>query len=532
MAPRFHRCRTALRAPVAVLALAFAAPAAALPPEAEPWCVEHAAPCALLSGAWDVAEEIPPGVQALYAWRDLGNAFAAVGVPDAAAVAFARAREQAETVEDPEDRVDALMVVLRARAAAGFTETARQSVADALAFTETISRNTDRIDARQAIVVAAADAGLWVEALDTARAEENTRRLLQRLLTVADAMARAGEAADAVALAEEVAAHEDARPQDVLEAAAVAARAGASEQAQAILDQVDPALRTIEGLIAIAEAHDAAGDGAQAVQLVDEALSAARGIEVAQDRNDAERMQAALRTSSLIRIALAQAKMGLVERARETFAEALAIAPVYSAEELLGGDLAAQDYQALAGINQARAGLLADALATLARATSGRGVDTAVSLALQAGVSPEDWVESADAVAAVEFPGFRARALSAIVVALSQTGRAEEIGDTAEAALAAALEVPEPWMRDSALGDVAAALAMAGQWDAALALADAHADRPDGPRARIGEAMAAAGLFDEAQALAAALDSAVLRARIQRAVVHALADAAVATAGD
>ncbi|MCB9959644.1 MAG: hypothetical protein H6843_13665 [Rhodospirillaceae bacterium] len=530
MAPHSHSVRAALCAPFAALALAFAAPAAALPPEAEPWCAEHAAPCALLTDAWDVADQIPPGVQALHAWRDLGTAFAALGVPDAAAAAFANAQAQADAVEDPEDRVDARMVVLRAQAAAGLTETARQSVADALAFAETISRNTDRIGAREAIVAAAADAGLWTEALGIARAEENPRRLLQRLLTVADAMARADEAADAVALAEEVAAHEDARPQDVLEAAAVAARAGASEPAQAILDQVPPAERTTAGLIAIAEAYDAAGDGAQAVRMLDEALDDARNLAVAQDRDDAERTQAALRASAMMRVALAQAELGQVHRARDTFAEALAIAPVYSAEEL-GTDIAAQDYQALAGINQARAGLLADALASIARATSGRGLELAVSLAQQAGVSPEDWVESADAVAAIEFPGFRAHALSAIVAALAQTGRADDIAATADAALAAALEVPDPWMRDFAIGDVAAALAMAGQWDAALALVAAHADRPDGPRASIGEAMAAAGLFDEAQALAAALDSEVLRARVLRAVVRTLAQAAVAAGG-
>ncbi|MCA8909289.1 MAG: hypothetical protein KDA49_14945 [Rhodospirillaceae bacterium] len=530
MAPRRHRRFAALAAPATALALALAlaAPAAALPPEADAWCADHAEPCALLTGAWAVAETIPPGEQALLAWRDLGTALAAVGAPEAAAVGFANAQAQAETVEDAEDRVDALMVVLRARAAAGFQETARQQVLDALTFTDTISRNTDRIDAREAIVAAAADAGLWTEAIGIARAEDNARRRLLGLLTVGDAMARAGESADAVALAEEVSTLDGARPQDVLDAAAVAARAGAPEEAQAILDQVDPAERTIDGLIAVAEAYDAAGDGEQAVRLLDEALSAARSIEVPQDRPDAARTQAGLRASSMMSVGLALAELGLTDRARETFAEALAAAPVYVAEEL-GRDITAADYPALAARLQARAGLLADALQSMAQATAGRNLELTVTLAQQAGVPAEDWLEATDAVAAVEFPGVRARALSAIVVALSQAGRADEVAAAADAALAAALDIPEVWMRDVALGDVAAALATAGQREAALAIVEAHADRADSPRARIGEAMAAAGLYDDAQALAAAIDSAVLRARVLRAIVRTQSEAAVAT---
>jgi len=329
----------------------------------------------------------------------------------------AEARDRAELLSDPRKRATVLTAVGRAllkRDAAGGLAALRR----ARAATEAIADPRERAEALGELAQALAHAGQWADARAVAETIADPRERAEALREVAGALARAGDTQ-----------------------AAQATFATARAVAETIADPRERA--------------EALGELAQALAHAGQWADARAVAETIADPDE--------RAEALREVAGALARAGDTQAAQATFATARAVAETIADPRKRAWALRALA-QALAAAGQWEdARQTADAIADpRKRAWALR----ALAQALAAAGQWEDARQTADAIAD---PDERAEALRALAQALAAAGQWEDARQTADA-------IADPDERAEALGELAQALAAAGQWEDARQTADAIAE--------------------------------------------------------
>ncbi|MFF8617449.1 NACHT domain-containing protein [Streptomyces sp. NPDC015350] len=314
------------------------------------------------------------------------------------------------------------------------------------------------------------------------------------------------------------------RAQALVSVAEALAKAGQYEDAAVLVGEAATAARSIthpdtraRALVSVAEALVGAGRSGDAADLADEAATAAaRGIRGFEARSDA-----------LSSVAEVLARAGRYEDATAT------------ARDIIDFDIRARALSSVAEV-LARAGRYEDA-ATIAQNITNPD-DRAQALASVAGALVgagryEDAADLADEAAtaarSITEPNFRAQALASVAEALAKAGQYEDAAVLVGEAATAARSITHPDTRARALVFVAEALVGAGKSGEAADLADEAARDMPAPYARarahtllsVAEVLVGAGRYEDAAIIAQDITSPDDRAQALASVAGALAGA-------
>ena len=279
----------------------------------------------------------------------------------------------------------------------------------------------------------------FYHAEEVAERIEDSRERAWALAVVAEALARAGHADEALAAAERIEVPQE-RVRALARVAEALARAGETDRARQVADNAASTAERIEAsqerawaLARVAKALARAGETDRARQVADNAASTAERIEKPWSR-----------AWVLARVAGALARAGHAD-------EALAMAERIEASQ--------ERVRVLARV--------AEALARAGEADRARQVaDNAVSTAERIEASQE-----------------RAWVLARVAEALAQVGETDRARQVADNAASTAERIEAPWLRTWALAEVAEALVQAGAIDEALKMVSVMNDPTSRSRA-------------------------------------------------
>ena len=389
---------------------------------------EKASEMRSIAGAQARAGQVSEAVEAARQITHQGNRAAAlseIGTAGACAGQLSEALAAAQEIDNPIYKTAVLREIAVARMHAGETAAARDAFSTAVAVAEGIEREVSRAAALKEIAAAHAQAGDVAAARDTFSQALGAARLIREpgdraesLQWIATAQAEAGEEtaaretfADALASTRQVE-HHQTRGWRVMEIATAQLRVGQ----------------------------------------VDEALASSRQVA------DSE-----YRSLALEQIAVAEAEAGELAAARETFANAIAVAQQIP----YGGDKASRLGTVVSA--QAKAGQFSDAYEA-ARAIEHR--ETRVETLSKIAATQARAGQFAGALAAARqlAAGERkAETLSAIATAQIEAGETSSVRDTLAEALVANQETEDVQGRAHALREIAAAQARIRELDGARA---------------------------------------------------------------
>ena len=435
--------------------------------------------------ALQTAEKIEDANDHASALRNIAAAFAETGHGVDAKNTFANALQAIEKIEDAIYRDLNLRDITFAFAKAGLFP-------DALRTAKKIEDADDRASALRNIAAAFVEAGLFPNALRTAKKIEDADDRASALRNIAAAFAEAGLFSDALRTAEKIEGADD-RASALRNIATAFAEAGLFSDALRTAEKIEGALYHAFALLNIAAAFAEAGHSVDAKNTFASALRTAEKIEKANDRVSALRYIAAAfaeaghsvdakntfanalrtaekientndRASALRDIATAFAEAGYSVDAKNTFANAVRTAEKLEVRELFSIRASALHYIAAAFVE---AGLFSNALQTVEKIKYALNrvfvlLDIATAFA-EAGHSVDAKNTFGNALRTAEkIEDGRVFVLYNIAVAQAKAGHSVGAKNTFANALRTAEKIEDADDRASALRNIAAAFAEAG----------------------------------------------------------------------